>query len=158
MKANYKNEDDLLKLILGKIKGENIPEKCDLAISFLEKDVHINIRKLTIRIIKLLWAEGILNLGKYLSDYKQIIIHQLYEMYVQPLTSIILAKKLSEISRYGIIIRMFKSTTLLIQEYIYDFFDMLINEKKVKEIMNTYFNITINRRIMSNLKIDELIN
>jgi protein tyrosine phosphatase len=53
----------------------------------------------TIRIIKLLWADGKLNLGKYLSKHKKIIFHQLYEMYDQPLTSVVLAKKLSEIDR-----------------------------------------------------------
>ena len=96
--------------------------------------------------------------SKYLSENKQMIIHQLYEMYTQPLTSVVLASELSKINRYGIIIRMFQSSNMKMHEYIYDFFDLLINEKKVKEIINKYLNFSINRRIMSNIKVDELIN
>ena len=151
------NEKDLLELVLGKIQGKDIQEKCDVAIEFLENDIYIYIRQLTIRIIKLLWAKGVLNLGKYLSEHKQIIIHQLYQMYEQPLKSAILLKKLSEINRYGIIIRMFYSHEAKIQECIYDFFDLLINETKVKEIINKYFYRRIDRRISLKLTIDELI-
>ena len=158
MKTKYKNEDDLLQLVLGKMLGHSIPDKCDYAILFVKNDIYINITKLTIRIIKLLWADGILNLRKYLSENKQMIIHQLYEMYTQPLTSVVLASELSKINRYGIIIRMFQSSNMKKHEYIYDFFDLLINEKKVKEIINKYLNFSINRRIMSNIKVDELIN
>ena len=160
MKNDYKNENDLLKLVLGHIPGKDIPEKCDKAILLLKKDIYINIRKLTIKIIKLLWSEGIFNIGKYLSGHKQIIIHLLYEMYEQPLTSIALTQKLSEINKYGIFIRILKNLKFPIQEYIYDFFDLLINENKikVKKIINKYFNRIINRRISLNLSIDELIN
>ena len=160
MKNDYKNENDLLKLVLGHIPGKGIPEKCDKAILLLKKDIYINIRKLTIKIIKLLWSEGIFNIGKYLSGHKQIIIHLLYEMYEQPLTSIALTQKLSEINKYGIFIRILKNLKFPIQEYIYDFFDLLINENKikVKKIINKYFNRIINRRISLNLSIDELIN
>ena len=79
-------------------------------------------------------------------------------MYNQPMTSILLVKKLFEINRYGIIIRMVYSSEVLIQEYIYDFFYLFINETKVKEIINKCFNMRINRRISLNLIIDELIN
>ena len=79
-------------------------------------------------------------------------------MYDQSLTSISLAKKLSQIDRYGIIIRMLKNPNFPIQEYIYDFFDLLINEKKVKEIINKYFYAIINIRISLNLNIHILIN
>jgi hypothetical protein len=61
-----------------------------------------------------LWADGKLSLGKYLSEHKKIIFHQLYEVYDQALTSILFAKKLSEIDRYGIIIRIFKNPNILI--------------------------------------------
>ena len=79
-------------------------------------------------------------------------------MYDQSLTSISLAKKLSQIDRYGIIIRMLKNHNFLIQEYMYDFFDLLINENKVKEIINKYFYAIINIRISLNLNIHILIN
>ena len=79
-------------------------------------------------------------------------------MYDQPMTSILLVKKIFKIKRYGIIIIMFYSSEVLIQEYIYDFFYLLINETKVKEIINKCFNMRINRRISFNLIIDELIN
>jgi hypothetical protein len=52
---------------------------------------------------------------------------------------------------------MFYHSNFLIQEYIYDFFDLFINESKVKEIINKYFNRIINKRISLNVNIDELI-
>ena len=41
---------------------------------------------------------------------------------------------------------------------MYDFFDLLINENKVKEIINKYFYAIIKIRISLNLNINELIN
>jgi phage-related holin len=52
---------------------------------------------------------------------------------------------------------MLYNSKFAIQIMIYDFSDILINGNKIKEILNKYFWKLIQRKIMMNITVDELV-
>jgi hypothetical protein len=62
----------------------------------LENKAYMHIRILIIKIIKLSLVKDKLDFGKYLSEYKELIITKLYDLYKQTFLSMVFAKHLKK--------------------------------------------------------------
>ena len=145
------SEKDLIDLIAKDYPSVEFHKACELMIKKLKNDPQ---KKMLINIIQLLYSEGSLNFGTYLSQHKSKIIDLLYEGFLDKFKILELIKYLKEIERYGILFPFLEEAKGLEGFILNDFFKILIDDKNIKEVLNKYFNRKIDKELQFNFKIN----
>ena len=148
------SEEILIELIKENNPKKNFREACIYKQKNVPNDIFKNTRIIIIRIILLLYSFGNFDFGKYLSPYKSDIIKILYDAYVNPSSSIFLYIYLKKIHKYGFFLNFFKEAEALKNDWIYDFFRILLDEKNIIEVLNKYFYNIAEIYLPSNVKIN----
>ena len=110
-----------------------------------------------VEIIKLLWNGKKFNYGIHLNKYKNIILQNLVDLYKKPASIEKFEANLFEMKEFGDVFRTLKYSGFVNVEYIYDFFVILHDEKKITEILNKIFFKNIVRKIIKKINMNELI-
>ena len=132
------SENDLIQLVKENNSEKDFAQAGKYKINQLKKDKFGNTRTILIKIILLLYSNGKIEFGPYLSSYKSKIINLIYNGYKAPLQSILLFRELYKLEKYGIILRFLNEVENLRNEQIYDFFQILTKEKTIKDILEKY--------------------
>ena len=150
------SENDLIQLVKENNSEKDFAQAGKYKINQLKKDKFGNTRTILIKIIPLLYSNGKIEFGPYLSSYKSKIINLIYNGYKTPLQSILLFRELYKLEKYGIILRFLNEVENLRNEQIYDFFQILTKEKTIKDILEKYIIKKIEKTLPFNMKINSV--
>ena len=101
-----------------------------------------------IKIMKLLWDGEKFDYGKHLIEFKNIILKNLSNLYQKPWEIGEFEKNFSNIDKYGFVFKILKDYKLPNVEYILNFFEILLNESKVNDILNKIFYNLLYKKII----------
>ena len=150
------SEEMLIGLIYQNNPKKNFREACLYKEKIVTKDYLKRNRIIIIRIILLLYTLGNFNFGKYLSPYKSELIKLLHNAYVNPPASIHLYKYLINMDKYGFFLKFLEEAKELNDDWICDFFRLLLDEKNLLEVLNKYFYNIIGKYLPSNVMINSV--
>ena len=145
------SEEDLFLLIFK--SNKKIMDACLDKLNELKND---KIRLSVIKIIILTYSRGKLEFGKYLSNYKSAIINYLYQIYINTSKYDEFLKFLCQIEKYGIIMRFLKEVNEYKGINLHDFFNLIIDEDNIKEILFRYCFLKIGKALPDTLNIDNI--
>ena len=144
-------EKDLIDFIYKDCSTKNFDDACAIKLSKLKKEPQI---KLLVKVIHILYYEGMLDFGPYLSQYKSQIIELIYKALKDKFESLNLMIYLKNIKKYGALIKFLEETKGFEDFILCDFFKILSNRQNIKDIINKYFNKEINKELPKNFTIN----
>ena len=135
------SERELINLVLGNLASFGFEYGCSLKLVELEKKAYLSskLKIMIIKIMKLLWDGEKFEYRKHLIEFKNIILKNLSNLYQKPLEIGEFEKNFSNIEKYGLVFKILRDSKLPNVEYILNFFEILLNESKVNDILNEIF-------------------
>ena len=109
------------------------------------------------KIILLLYSNGHIEFGQYLSPYKERIIELMIQGLKTPEKSSDLFLELSKNEKFGILLYLFKEVEKYEKDYLYDFFKIFSDEKTIKEILDKYLIAKIDKKLPNYIEINNII-
>ena len=152
------SESQLIDLVLENLVAYGFETGCTLKLVELDKKALLSSKQkiMIIKIMKLLWNGKTFDYGKHLIKFKNIILKNLSNLYQKPLSIDEFEKNFSNTEKYGLLFKILRNSKLPNVEYILNFFEILLNESKVNDILNKIFYNSVSKKIMIKINIDEL--
>jgi len=150
------SEENLIKLIKEDNPKTDFSQACKYKINQFKGKAFGEPRIILIRIILLLYSNGHIEFGEYLSPYKDRIIELMLQGYQKPKDSILLFLELLKNEKFGILLYLFKEVEKHAKDYLYDFFKILLNEKAIKDILDKYLIVKIGKMLPNDMEISNI--
>ena len=146
-------EQDLIDLIKKDSSSKDFYKACELKLNKLKKEPQ---KILLIKIIRLFYINGSLELGIHLSQHQDKIIELIYEGFNNKFKLIELLHYLKEIDKYGKIFEFLEEAKGLEDFILFDFFKILKEGTNIKEVLNKYFTRVIGKELPFSIKINNV--
>ena len=144
-------EQDLIDLIKKDSPSKDFYKACELKLTKLKNEPQ---KKILIKIIRLFYLNGSLDLGIHLSQHKNKIIELIYEGFINKFKTLELLKYLKEIDKYGKIFEFLEEAKGLEDFILFDFFKILKEGTNIKEVLNKYFARVTGKELPFSIKIN----